>query len=325
MKKVFIDGSAGTTGLRIRERLSRRTDVELVILSDELRKDPAARRDALHACDLAFLCLPDEAAREAVRLAEGSDAIIIDTSTAHRTADGWTYGFPELFGQRERIKSSKRIANPGCHATGFIALVEPLVRAGILPRSARLNAFSLTGYSGGGKKMIGEYERLKSGKVEECESAGDELFLGGRQYALGQRHKHLPEMAKVCGLDAEPCFSPVVVPHLSGMEVTVQAFAEDFSSSSRDGLVAALANVYRDAYRDGGVVRFVEDPSAAEGGFLSSAALSGRDSLEVSVFGNEKRILLVARFDNLGKGASGAAIQNMNIALGFPETSGLVL
>ena len=340
MKKVFIDGSAGTTGLRIRERLSRRTDVELVVLPDELRKDPAARRDALHACDLAFLCLPDEAAREAVRLAEGSDAIIIDTSTAHRTADGWTYGFPELFGQRERIRSSKRIANPGCHATGFIALVEPLVRAGILPRSARLNAFSLTGFSGGGKKMIGEYERLKSGKVEEwksageglkggkveeCESAGDELFLGGRQYALGQRHKHLPEMAKVCGLDAEPCFSPVVVPHLSGMEVTVQAFAEDFSSSSRDGLVAALANVYRDAYRDGGVVRFVEDPSAAEGGFLSSAALSGRDSLEVSVFGNDKRILLVARFDNLGKGASGAAIQNMNIALGFPETSGLVL
>ena len=340
MKKIFIDGSAGTTGLRIRERLSRRTDVELVVLSDELRKDPAARRDALHACDLAFLCLPDEAAREAVRLAEGSDAIIIDTSTAHRTADGWAYGFPELFGQRERIRSAKRIANPGCHATGFIALVEPLVRAGILPRSARLNAFSLTGFSGGGKKMIGEYERLKSGKVEEwkgvgegltgekveeCESAGDELFLGGRQYALGQRHKHLPEMAKVCGLDAEPCFSPVVVPHLSGMEVTVQAFAEDFSSSSRDGLVAAFQDIYRDAYRDGGVVRFVEDPSAAEGGFLSSAALSGRDSLEVSVFGNEKRILLVARFDNLGKGASGAAIQNMNIALGFPETSGLVL
>ena len=340
MKKVFIDGSAGTTGLRIRERLSRRTDVELVVLPDELRKDSAARRDALHACDLAFLCLPDEAAREAVCLAEGSDAIIIDTSTAHRTADGWTYGFPELFGQRERIRSSKRIANPGCHATGFIALVEPLVRAGVLPRSARLNAFSLTGFSGGGKKMIGEYKRLESGKVEEwkgagegltggkveeCESAGDELFLGGRQYALGQRHKHLPEMAKVCGLDAEPCFSPVVVPHLSGMEVTVQAFAEDFSSSSRDGLVAALADVYRDAYRDGGVVRFVEDPSAAEGGFLSSAALSGRDSLEVSVFGNEKRILLVARFDNLGKGASGAAIQNMNIALGFPETSGLVL
>ncbi len=340
MKKVFIDGSAGTTGLRIRERLSRRTDVELVILPDELRKDPAARRDALHACDLAFLCLPDEAAREAVRLAEGSDAIIIDTSTAHRTADGWTYGFPELFSQRERIRSSKRIANPGCHATGFIALVEPLVRAGILPRSARLNAFSLTGFSGGGKKMIGEYEGwksgkvekwksagegLKGGKVEECESAGDELFLGGRQYALGQRHKHLPEMAKVCGLDAEPCFSPVVVPHLSGMEVTVQAFAEDFSSSSRDGLVAALQDIYRDIYRDGGVVRFVEDPSAAEGGFLSSAALSGRDSLEVSVFGNDKRILLVARFDNLGKGASGAAIQNMNIALGFPETSGLVL
>ncbi len=323
MKKVFIDGSAGTTGLRIRERLSQRTDVELVVLPEETRKDANARRDALHACDLAFLCLPDEAARESVRLAEGSAAILIDTSTAHRTADGWAYGFPELRGQRERIKTATRIANPGCHATGFIALVEPLVRAGLLPRAARLHAFSLTGFSGGGKKMIGEYEKWKSGKVEEWKS--EELFLGGRQYALGQRHKHLPEMAKVCGLHVEPCFSPVVVPHLSGMEVTVQAFAEDFSCSPRDGLRATLSDVYREAYRDGGLVRFVEDPSAAEGGFLSSAALSGRDSLEVSVFGNDARVALVARFDNLGKGASGAAIQNMNIALGFPETSGLVL
>ena len=322
MKKVFIDGSAGTTGLRIRERLSRRTDVELVILSDELRKDPAARRDALHACDLAFLCLPDEAAREAVCLAEGSDAIIIDTSTAHRTADGWTYGFPELFGQRERIKSSKRIANPGCHATGFIALVEPLVRAGALPRDARLCAFSLTGYSGGGKKMIAEYEGR--GKKEEGRSEEDSLFLGGRQYALGQSHKHLPEMTKVCGLDFAPCFSPVVVPHFSGMEVTVPLAASQLSLPPEGGSVlAALREIYRAAYAHGGLVRLVDDPSAAEGGFLSSAALSGRDTLEVSVFGNEERLLLVSRFDNLGKGASGSAIQNMNLALGCAEDEGL--
>ncbi len=338
MKRVFIDGSAGTTGLRIRERLSQRADLELLVLPDDVRKDPGARREALHSCDLAFLCLPDEAAREAVRLAEGSSAVLVDTSTAHRTADGWEYGFPELAGRRERLRKATRIANPGCHASGFIALVEPLVRAGVLPTGARLSAFSLTGYSGGGKKMIAAYEEWKSGKVEEWKSAsgvekwksgkvegceGDNLYLGGRQYALGQCHKHLPEMAAICGLDEPPCFSPVVVPHFSGMEVTVQAFARDFRLPS-DGLVAALQDVYRAAYSEGGLVRFVEDPSAAEGGFLSSAALAGRDAMEVSVFGNESRILLVARFDNLGKGASGAAIQNMNLALGFPETSGLL-
>ena len=326
MKKVFIDGSAGTTGLRIRERLSSRKDLELVILPDEVRKDVEARRQALNGADVAFLCLPDAAAVEAVSLVGNPDTVVIDTSTAHRVKDGWTYGFPELDGgaQRKRIAAAKRIANPGCHASGFIALVEPLVRAGLLRADASLAATSLTGYSGGGKKMIAEYdEKLKSkGEAEERKAENPsfdselQLYLGGRQYALGQTHKHLPEMVKVCGLSVAPAFIPIVVPHLSGMEVTVPVFAKDLRGSVDD-----LKACYRDAYRSG-LVRFAEDPS--EGGFLSSAKLSGSDALEVSVFGNAERALLVARFDNLGKGASGAAIQNMNIVLGVDEATGLV-
>lgn len=313
--RVFIDGSAGTTGLRIRERLAGRGDLELVVLSEELRRDVEARREALNASDVAFLCLPDAAAVEAVKLVVNPSTVIIDTSTAHRTSDGWEYGFPELAGRRGRIAASKRIANPGCHASGFIALVEPLVRAGLVSADARLCAFSLTGYSGGGKKMIADYEgRIKG---EEGRSAEDALYLGGRQYALGQSHKHLPEMAKVCGLSAAPCFSPIVVPHMSGMEVTVQLHGAD---------VDAIRECYRACYggRSGGMVAFVDDPSAAEGGFLSSAALCGRDDMEVSVYGNAERVLLVSRFDNLGKGASGAAIQNMNLVLGRSEDEGLV-
>ena len=305
MKRVFIDGSAGTTGLRIRERLSSRADLELVVLPDEVRKDVSARRDALNSCDVAFLCLPDAAAIEAVSLVESPNTVIIDTSTAHRTSDGWEYGFPELAGRRAAIAKSKRIANPGCHASGFIALVEPLVRAGIVAKDEKLSAFSLTGYSGGGKKMIAEYAP---------EAKASQLFLGGRQYALGQSHKHLPEMVKICGLDVAPCFSPIVVPHYSGMEVTVPLFDRD---------LAAIKACYRDYYQSG-LVSFADDPAAAEGGFLSSAGLSGRDSLEVSAYGNGERVVLVARFDNLGKGASGAAIQNMNLVLGCAEDEGLV-
>ena len=305
-KKVFIDGSAGTTGLRIRERLALRQDLEVVVLPEELRKDAEARRQALNGADVAFLCLPDAAAIEAAGLVENPDTVVIDTSTAHRTAEGWEYGFPELEGRRARIAEAKRIANPGCHASGFIALVEPLVRAGYVAADERLCAFSLTGYSGGGKKMIADY-----GEKGACGS-----YLGGRQYALGQAHKHLPEMVKVCGLKFAPCFSPIVVPHLSGMEVTVQLFDRD---------IAAVKDCYRSCYGTGGLVRFVDDPAAAEGGFLSSAGLSGKDTLEVSVYGNDERILLVSRFDNLGKGASGAAIQNMNVVLGVEETTGLVV
>ena len=316
MKKVFIDGSAGTTGLRIRERLSSRADLELVVLPDEVRKDVAARRDALNSCDVAFLCLPDAAAIEAVSLVENPNTVVIDTSTAHRTSDGWEYGFPELAGRRAAIAKSKRIANPGCHASGFIALIEPLVRAGIVAKNEKLSAFSLTGYSGGGKKMIAEYAPEAQNPLG---GAGDlprpfHLLLGGRQYALGQSHKHLPEMVKVCGLAAAPCFSPIVVPHYSGMEVTVPLFDRD---------LAAIKACYAEYYAGHGMVRFVDDPAAAEGGFLSSAGLSGSDAMEVSAYGNSERVVLVARFDNLGKGASGAAIQNMNIVLGVVEATGL--
>ena len=303
MKKVFIDGSAGTTGLRIRERLENRRDLEFIVIAEELRKNVEARRMALNEADVAFLCLPDDAALDAVALVENPSTVIIDTSTAHRVSNGWEYGFPELEGRRARIASSKRIANPGCHASGFIALVEPLVRAGLVARNEKLCAFSLTGYSGGGKKMIADYE-----------TAGTQLHIGGRQYALAQMHKHLPEMATISGLDFAPCFSPIVVPHLSGMEVTVQLFGKS---------VEAIADCYRQYYAEGGLVRFVEDPAEVEGGFLSSAALSGRDGMEVSVYGNGDRVILVSRFDNLGKGASGAAIQNMNIVLGCDEDKGL--
>ena len=323
MKSVFIDGSAGTTGLRIRERLATRADLRVVVLADDVRKDPEARRAALNDADVAFLCLPDAAAVEAVAMVENPKTVVIDTSTAHRTADGWEYGFPELAGRRERIARATRIANPGCHASGFIALVEPLVRAGVLPRTARLAAFSLTGYSGGGKKMIGAYEEVRGKKEEGRSVDGNLLFSGGRQYALGQAHKHLPEMAKVCGLEKAPIFSPIVVPHYSGMEVTVQVAADQFANLPAGGVIAALKKIYRDCYTTG-LVRFADDPAAAEGGFLSSAALSGRDAMEVSVYGNEERVLLVSRFDNLGKGASGAAIQNMNLVLGCDETEGLV-
>lgn len=307
MKKVFIDGSAGTTGLRIRERLARRGDLEVVVLPDEVRKDVEARRAALNAADVAFLCLPDAAAIEAVALVDNPSTVVIDTSTAHRTADGWEYGFPELEGRRERIAKAKRIANPGCHATGFIALVEPLVRIGLLSGETALAAFSLTGYSGGGKKMIAQYEAMK----------GETMFLGGRQYALGQSHKHLPEIVKLCGLSVAPAFCPIVVPHYSGMETTVPVFARDIR-----GTVEDIRRAYRETYAQG-LVRFVEN--ADEDGFLSSARLSGFDTLEVSVYGNQDRILLVSRFDNLGKGASGAAIQNMNLVLGVPEDTGLAV
>ena len=310
MKRVFIDGSAGTTGLRIRERLAQREDIELVVLPEELRKDTEARRKALNGVDVAFLCLPDAAAVEAVELVSNPETVIIDTSTAHRTSESWEYGFPELEGRRARIAAAKRIANPGCHASGFVALVEPLVRKRLITLNERLAAFSLTGYSGGGKKMIADYE-----------TAGTNLHIGGRQYALGQRHKHLPEMARICGLVNEPCFSPVVVPHLSGMEVTVSLFASQFREPGTT--LEQVKAVYREYYGEGGLVRFVEDPAAAEGGFLSSAALSGRDDMEVSVYGNDERMVLVSRFDNLGKGASGAAIQNMNLVLGVDEAEGL--
>ena len=306
MTKVFIDGSAGTTGLRIRERLAGRKDLELLVLPEELRKDPSARADALNTSAVSFLCLPDDAAREAVSLVTSPDAVIIDTSTAHRTTEGWTYGFPELKGQRGKIVSSRRIANPGCHASGFVSLVAPLVQAGLLNADVRLSCFSLTGYSGGGKKMISAYEA----------DDAPELFRAPRQYALGQVHKHMPEMAAVCGLRYAPVFCPIVAPYYAGMEVTVTLTPYETAATPEE-----IRQVYRDYYTSG-LVHYAESPD--EDGFLSAGAFAGRDDMEVSVYGTPDRILLVSRFDNLGKGASGAAIQNMNLVLGAEESSGLV-
>lgn len=305
MTKIFIDGSAGTTGLRIADRLSDRQDISLVRLPEELRKDPSARRDAICGADIAFLCLPDDAAREAVALAGDADVKIIDTSTAHRTHPDWAYGFPELTGCRERILSSNRISNPGCHASGFVALIRPLVENGILAEDMALSCFSLTGYSGGGKKMIAEYESADRSP----------LLSAPRQYALTQQHKHLKEMAQRSNLQNVPVFCPIVADFYSGMEVTVPLFAGDIT-----GTIDDIRQIYADYYRTG-LVRYCN--SADPDGLLSAAAYAGRDDMQVGVYGNEDRILLISRFDNLGKGASGAAIQNMNILMGLPEDIGL--
>ena len=307
MIRVFIDGSAGTTGLRIYERLGAREDISLITLSDAERKDISARRAALNEADIAFLCLPDAAAVEAVSLVDNNRTAIIDTSTAHRVDPAFTYGFPEIGSRRAKIAASRRIANPGCHASGFLALIAPLVEGKLLSPDARLSCFSLTGYSGGGKKMIAEYEG----------QGRDKLLAAPRVYGLSQSHKHLPEMQAVARLSHAPAFLPTVAPFYSGMEVNVPLFARDVRVGIDD-----IAAFYKDYYKTG-LVRFVENNS--EGGFLSAAALSGRDDMEISVSGNAERILLTARFDNLGKGASGAAIQNMNILLGVKEDTGLCI
>ena len=306
MTKVFIDGSAGTTGLRIRERLAARDDISLITLPEELRKDPDARREALTSADIAFLCLPDAAAIEAVELAGDSDTVIIDTSTAHRTSPDWAYGFAEL-GYRERIAKAKRIANPGCHASGFLSLIAPLTEKGIIDKSALLSCFSLTGYSGGGKKMIAEYE----------DAERSELLSSPRMYGLTQAHKHLPEMCTVTGLENKPLFCPIVGDFYSGMEVCVTLDAASINGTADD-----IRRVYSEYYRDG-LVKYVE--AADEAGFIAANAMSGRDDMLVTVCGNGDRIVLVSLFDNLGKGASGAAIQNMNIAMGVDEATGLVV
>lgn len=306
MKKVFIDGSAGTTGLRIAERLEQRKDIELIKLTEENRKDITARKQALNQADIAFLCLPDKASVEAVELTQNTNTVLLDTSTAHRTNPEWTYGFPELsLDQREKIAKSKRIAVPGCHASGVIALVYPLIESGILPKEALLSAVSLTGYSGGGKGMIAEYEGENR----------SELLDAPRQYGIVQSHKHLPEIVNVAGLENSPLFIPIVADYYSGMEVTVPIFASQINGSIED-----IKNAYKNKY-NGPLVSYKED--FAENGFISANKLSFKDSMEISVSGNEERILLIARYDNLGKGASGAAIQCMNLVLGINETTGL--
>ncbi|MBE7047225.1 MAG: N-acetyl-gamma-glutamyl-phosphate reductase [Ruminococcaceae bacterium] len=307
MKKIFIDGSAGTTGLRIYERLSQRDDIELIILSEDKRKDFDERKKAINSADVAFLCLPDDAAREAVSMIENDTTVVIDTSTAHRTEPDWAYGFRELSDDfYNKIKNSKRIAVPGCHASGFIALVYPLIENDFIDKDTCLVCHSLTGYSGGGKKMIAEYE-----------SEGRDILLDGpRQYGLTQTHKHLKEMKKITGLNNEPIFSPIVAPFYSGMEVTVGIFKKDLKKGKT---IEDIKELYKKKYNSQ-IVKYVED---AEEGFLSSVKLQGKDSMQIEVYGNEDRIILTARYDNLGKGASGAAVQCLNIVLGAEETYGL--
>ena len=307
-KKVFIDGRAGTTGLRIAQRLSERCDIELVTLAEEERKDPVRRAWAMNQSDAVFLCLPDDAAREAVTLLHNPDTVLLDASTAHRTQTGWAYGFPELGPEyMDAVKTGKRVAVPGCHASGFVALVHPLVMSGLLSPDSLLSAFSLTGYSGGGKKMIAQYE----------DGGRDRALDAPRIYGVGQTHKHLPEMTKICGLHIPPLFSPIVADYYSGMLVTVPLHA-----SQTAGGAETIRDVYRSLYT-GPMVKYVD--SFEENGFYSGNALSGRDVMEVTVAGNEDRITLMARFDNLGKGASGAAIECMNIAFGLSPETGLVL
>ena len=309
-KTVFIDGKAGTTGLRIYERLSARNDLTLLLLDDDARKDPAQRKQALNSADIAFLCLPDAAARESVALTDNPNTIIIDTSTAHRTHPDWAYGFPELCGTlQEKIASAKRIAVPGCHASGFIALIKPLIDAGAIAPDTPLCCFSLTGYSGGGKNMIAEYQN----------SERSALLDAPRQYALGQTHKHLPEMQAITGLTAAPAFCPVVGNFYSGMEVTVPLLGSQLQNGFDK---AGIAEIHKGKYT-GPIVSFRE--AADEGGFLSAAAYSGKDSMEITVAGNDDRMLLIARYDNLGKGASGAAVQCLNTVLGIDPTTGLSL
>lgn len=303
MFKVFIDGSAGTTGLRIRGMLEKREDVQLIELPEAQRKDPAARKDALNRADVVFLCLPDDAAREAVALVENPDTIVIDASTAHRTSPGWAYGFPELSEQhRAAVAHGRRIANPGCYASGFIALVYPLVKAGIVSSDYPFVCHAVSGYSGAGKKGIAEYEA-------EGRSAS---YDTPRLYALSLQHKHLPEMKAVCGLTRTPVFNPYVCDYYCGMTVSVPLFADLLNKPVS---LAQLEELYRSHYAGQRFVRLGTEP----GGFVSANVLNGTNELEILVNGNEERFLLTARLDNLGKGASGAAIQNMNIALGLDE------
>ncbi len=310
MTKIFIDGREGTTGLRIQQRLEGRRDLELLTLPDALRKDPDARREKINAADVVFLCLPDAAARESAEWA--NDCVtVIDASTAHRVSPGWAYGFPELSAAHRRaVETGRRIASPGCHASGFVALVCPLTAAGVLPKDYPLCCHSLTGYSGGGRKMIAEYE--SDGRDPELDSP--------RQYGLSQTHKHLPEMQLVPGLARPPLFSPIVSDYYAGMEVTVPLHLPLLSGAPT---LAQIHEIIANHYAGQKLVKVL--PLGESPAFCGANRLAGRDSMEILVAGNDERALLIARFDNLGKGASGAAIQCMNIALGRDETEGLTL
>ena len=307
--KVYIDGQSGTTGLQIYDRIGQREDLELLRIPEELRHDPDERKKYLNSADIVFLCLPDEGAREAVSFIDNPNVRVIDASTAHRTNPDWTYGYPELSkAQREAIRTSKRVANPGCHATGFISTTAPLVAMGVLPKDYPMSCYSLTGYSGGGKKMIAEYEA--EGRSELLDAPGI--------YGLNLQHKHLPEMQTVTGLAYPPVFMPVVDDYYKGMATTIMLQNRLLPGQpSAEEICAKLADYYRDEHFVS-VVPFGEKDST-----LYANKLAGTNRLEIVVCGHEEQTTVTAVFDNLGKGASGAAVQNMNIMLGLPEETGL--
>ena len=310
--KIFIDGSEGTTGLRIFERFEGRDDVELLKISSELRKDINERKRLINESDITFLCLPDDAARESVSLIENPNVRIIDTSTAHRTEPDWAYGFAELSDDhRNAIKNGKRIAVPGCYATGFISLVYPMIAKGLMDKDYPVSSFALSGYSGAGKKVIAAYEAEERPKD----------FDAPREYALTQQHKHLKEMKKITGLSKEPLFSPIICDYYSGMVVSVPLYANMLKG------VKSVEDVHKmmsDFYANQKFVKVMPlDAQAGEGNMLAGNACSGWDGLRIFVTGNEERIVLSSQFDNLGKGASGAAIQCLNIMLGCEEDKGL--
>lgn len=311
MKKVFIDGSEGTTGLRIFERFEGRGDIEILKIPSELRKEPDEIKKYINASDITFLCLPDAAAREAVAMVENENTIIIDTSTAHRTEEGWAYGYPELSPEhRNAIKTGKRIAVPGCYATGFITIAYPMVAKGILPKDYPVAAFAMSGYSGAGKKTIAVYEADERDKELDAP----------REYALTQNHKHLKEMQAITGLERTPLFSPLICDYYSGMVVTLQFYADMLNDRPTPENIHEMFESYYKGEQFIKVMSF-----GKETGFLAGNACSGWDGIELYVTGNEDRILVSTRFDNLGKGASGAAVQCLNIILGCEENKGLVL
>ncbi len=312
--KIFIDGSEGTTGLRIYERFQGRDDIELLKIDSELRKDLNERKRLINASDITFLCLPDAAAKEAVSLVENENVIIIDASTAHRTEEGWAYGFPELSAaHRDAIKKGKRIAVPGCYATGFISLVYPMIAEGILPADYPVSAFGLSGYSGAGKKVIAAYE------AEER----PEAFDAPREYALTQSHKHLKEMQKITGLAKQPLFSPIICDYYSGMVMSVPVYTDMLLKCHTP---EEIYKVFDKFYEGEKFIKVMPpEAEAGEGNMLAGNGCSGWDGLKIFITGNEDRVVLSAQFDNLGKGASGAAIQCLNIVLGCEEDKGLQL
>ena len=309
--KIYIDGKEGTTGLQIYERLGNRDDIDLLLIDEDKRKDTAERSKLLNAADLVFLCLPDAAAVEAVSLIDNPKTRVIDCSTAHRTAEGWVYGFPELTGQRELIRTAGWVANPGCYATGFLSLVRPLVEKGVLPTNAMVTCHALSGYTGAGKKAIAQY-----GDPDR-----DVELDSPRHYAVTLSHKHLPEMAKIAGLERKPLFMPMICDFPQGMVVTVPLWLDQLDGSQS---IESLRALYASYYQGSAVVE-LRPADAPACGFIGSNKLAGKDTLQIFVNGNGEQVMLSARLDNLGKGASGAAVQNMNLMLGFEETKGVAI